>query len=133
MQEIVKIVFIGIAVAFISLILKSTKPEFVLPVVLIGSCVILGAVLSRVENTVSTLKDVIESAGIDNEFCEAIIKICGVCFMCDFASATCRDSGCAAVAESVETAGRICITAFILPFALSLLEMISDIIQSNVI
>ena len=132
MQEILKIVFMGIITAFLVVLLKSIKPEFVIPILIIASCSILISVITEVSQVLTAITDILSLTDIDHEFCKIIIKICGMCFVCNFASSLCRDCGCNVVAENIETAGKISITAFVLPLAISLLELISEILKSNV-
>ncbi|MBQ8164412.1 MAG: hypothetical protein IJZ94_01160 [Clostridia bacterium] len=132
MFEFIKISIAGIVLAVLIILFKNIKSEYSVMVSIAGCCIILASLVSAVSDVFGFVKNLLSEHGINSTYLEIILKVCGISFICNFAAETCRDSGAGAVAVTVETAGRICIVATVMPLALSLTETVSEIIKSNV-
>ena len=132
MSEFYKISIFGIVLAVLFIVLKNIKPEFAVMVSLAGCCIILVLVTITIGDVIGAVKNLLSSQNIDIKHVELLLKVCGISFVCNFAVETCRDCGAGTIASVLETSGRICIVSSVLPFALSLLETVTDILNTNV-
>lgn len=67
--------------------------------------------------------------GAGGETVETALKITGICLVCDFTGGCCREAGLSALAGNVELVGKLGIAATVLPFAVSLLEMLKTVLS----
>ena len=59
---------------------------------------------------------------IDAVYMQTLLKIAGITYISEFASAVCRDTGHQAIASQIEIFGKLTILAVSMPVLLSLLE-----------
>ena len=131
MYDFVKISILGIVLAVFIVFIRNIRPEFAVVVSVAGIGIILLTLLSDIGSLLGSMKNFLSQYNVESSYIEAILKVCGISFVCSFAAETCRDSGCAAVAATVETTGRIFVVATAMPLAVSLTETVIEIINTN--
>ena len=132
MYEIIKISILGIVLAVLTVVIRNIKPEYTVAVSVCGICIILMSVISSVGDLFEKLISFSTEYSIDDTYVSTVIKVSGISFVCSFAAETCRDSGAAAVAATVETTGRILVVSSVMPLALTLTETVIEMIKINV-
>lgn len=132
MYDFVRLSLFGIVIAVLVVFLRSVKPEFSVIVSVCGICIILISVVSRISNLLDSVNSFLAGYSFSDIYVETIVKVCGISFVCSVAAETCRDSGSAAVAATVETTGRICVVSTAMPLAISLTEKVIELINTNV-
>lgn len=131
MYDFVQISILGIVLAVFIVFIRNIRPEYTIVVSVAGIGIILLSIMSELGGLLNSMKRFLSIYNIDGNYIEIILKVCGISFVCSFAAETCRDSGCAAVAATVETTGRIFVVATAMPLAVTLTETVIDIINSN--
>ena len=71
----------------------------------------------------------ISQSGVDKEYTRVLLKSVGICFICQFSSDICNDSGQSALATKVELAGKILILISALPLMEEILEIASSLLS----
>ena len=128
MDEVIKIIAIGLISLIIIIILKQYKPEFVIYVSIIAGLIILYMVMNKLEGIISLLKSISNKSGINNQFLELLLKITGIAFLAEFAINLCKDAGESAIASKIEIGSKVIIVSMSIPIISSLLEVITKLI-----
>ena len=128
MDEIIKIVAIGLISLVIIIILKQYKPEFAIYISIITGLIIIYMVINRLEGIINLLKTISNKSGINNQFLELLLKITGIAFLAEFAINLCKDTGENAIASKIEIGSKVVIVSMSIPIISSLLEIISKLI-----
>ena len=127
-MNLVSLLAIGIIGAFLSLVLKSYKPELALAVSVATAVYLLFSAVLKVVPSISGLRDLLQSSGISLQYLSVLLKSVGICYLTQFACDICRDSGQNAVAGKLELIGRIAVCAVALPLYRELLAVAEKII-----
>ena len=128
MEEIIKIIAIGLISLVIIIILKQYKPEFTIYASVIAGVIILFMVLNRLEGIINLLKSISIKSGINNQFLELLLKITGIAFLAEFAINICKDAGETAIASKIEIGCKVIIVSMSIPIFSCLLEIITKLI-----
>lgn len=128
MDEIIKIVAIGLISLVTIIILKQYKPEFAIYISIITGLIIIYLVINRLDGIINLLKSISNKSGINNQFLELLLKITGIAFLAEFAINLCKDAGENAIASKIEIGSKVVIVSMSIPIISSLLEIISKLI-----
>ena len=110
MDEVIKIIGMGLISLIIIIIIKQYKPEFAIYVSIIAGIVIIYLIFNKLE-------------GIIN-----LLKITGIAFLAEFAINLCKDSGEGAIASKIEMGTKVIIVSMSIPIISSLLEVITKLL-----
>lgn len=127
-MEILKISGLAFVIITVSAILKQTKPEFSIQVVLLATVMMLGYVLSLSTSIYDYLEELCEISGIKGEYLKIVFKITVISYISEFTASLCRDAGESAVAVKVEMVGKLIITASSLPVFRELISVLSGMV-----
>ena len=127
-MEILKICAVGIVTAFCVLILKEHKSDMPLIVAIAGGCIILLMLVEYISGIFSTLRGLMEKAGLDSSIFKMLVKIIGIGYIVDFSAGIIEDSGSKSLSEKVVLGGKIIIMAMSLPILVKLFELIQSIL-----
>ena len=89
MDEIIKIIGIGLISLIIIIIIKQYKPEFAVYVSIIAGILIIYLIFNKLEGIINLLKTISNKSGINNEFLELLLKITGIAFLAESACYYC--------------------------------------------
>ena len=128
MDEIIKIIGIGLISLIIIIIIKQYKPEFAIYVSIIAGILIIYLIFNKLEGIINLLKTISNKSGINNEFLELLLKITGIAFLAEFAINLCKDSGEGAIASKIEMGTKVIIVSMSIPIISSLLEVITKLL-----
>lgn len=123
--KVLGIAFVGVVT---SLILKQEKPEFSLLISIGTGVVIFFLVLGYIENIVSELTNITESAGILPSTIGSVLKAIGIGYLVEFSADASEDAGNKLIANKIVFAGKIIIAILALPILGNLFEMILGIL-----
>lgn len=122
-MDIFKIVGIALIGAIFSLTVKQYKQELAIFIALICGVILLSYTASGLTDIFSELETLTEKSGISSEYITAIIKITGICFISQFFSEVCRDSGQNAIASKLDIAAKVLILTLTLPIIRDFLDI----------
>lgn len=128
MDEIIKIIGIGIISLIIIIIIKQYRPEFAIYVSIIAGIAIIYLIFSKLRGIIDLLKTISNKSGINNQFLELLLKITGTAFLAEFAINLCKDSGEGAIASKIEMGTKVIIVSMSIPIISSLLEVITKLL-----
>ena len=127
MDHIIKIALTGIVISILILLLKSFKSDLAPVLAVVGSVVLLGAVLVMVSGAAEAVKDLFQSSELESEHIRNILKIIGAAYVVDFSASLCRDMGETSMASQIELAGRVFIVILAVPWAQTLISAVKSL------
>ena len=131
MEEVVKIVGIGLISLIVIIIIKQYRPEFVIYISIITGVLIFSLTFGKFSAIIKMLKSISDKAGINSSFLEILLKITGIAFLTEFAVSICKDSGESAIASKIELGSKAIIMTMSLPIISSLLNTILKILPNK--
>ena len=130
MDEIIKVIGIGLIALVIAIILKQYRPEYVIYISIIAGILILFLTLEKFSGIINLLKSISDKTYINKQFLEILLKITGIAIITEFAVSICSDAGEKAIASKIEIGSKIIIIAMSIPIISSLLEIILKILPT---
>ena len=128
MQELTKIIVIGLLTLVIIIILKQYKPEFAIYASIIAGILILVIAFEKMTGIIELLQTISNKTYINKSFLTILIKITGIAFLTEFAVSICSDAGEKAIASKIEIGSKIIIITMSMPIITSLLELVVEIL-----
>ena len=128
MEEIIKIVGIGLVALVIVIILKQYRQEYTIYVSIIAGVLILKLTMSKISGIINLLKSISDKTYINKQFLGILLKITGIAIITEFAVSICTDAGEKAIASKIEIGSKVIIIAMSIPIISSLLELIVEIL-----
>ena len=129
-MNIISLAALAVVTAVIALVLKEYRPEYGLYIGLVGSLIILSAVLFNFDVIIQFLDKTVIMSGISNDNFSILLKAVGAGYITQFAGDICRDSGETSVASKIELAGKIYILVLSIPLIDALLTVIQRITEN---
>ena len=128
MEEIIKIVGIGLIALVIAIIIKQYRPEYAIYVSIVAGILILVFTMSKITGIINLLKSIYDKTYINKQFLSILLKITGIAIITEFAVSICTDAGEKAIASKIEIGSKVIIIAMSIPIISSLLELIIEIL-----
>ena len=127
-MNIISIVAVGIIGALFTIIIRQYKPEFAIISSIITAVILLSYVISIALPVISDIKSMINKTSISFKHLSILLKSVGICYLTQFASDVCRESGQTSISTKIELAGRVAICLISLPLFHDLISIIESII-----
>ena len=128
MEEIIKIVGIGLIALVIVIILKQYRPEYTIYVSIFAGVLILTLTMGKISGIINLLKSISDKTYINKQFLGILLKITGIAIITEFGVSICIDAGEKAIASKIEIGSKVIIIAMSIPIISSLLELIVEIL-----
>lgn len=128
MEELIKIIGIGLVALVFVIILRQYRPEFAVYVSIIAGIMIIILIVKKLSGIINLLKSISDKTYINNQFLGILLKITGISIITEFAVSICSDAGEKAIASKIEIGSKVVIIAMSIPIISSLLEIIIDIL-----
>ena len=128
MDEIIKILGIGLISLVIAIILKQYRPEYAIYVSIIAGILILFLAMDKLSGIINLLQSIADKTYINKQFLGILLKITGIAIITEFAVSICSDAGEKAIATKIEIGSKVIIIAISIPIISSLLELIIEIL-----
>ena len=128
MEEIIKIIGIGLVALVVVVILKQYRPEYAIYVSIIAGILILVFAMEKITGIVNLLQSISDKTYINKQFLGILLKITGIAIITEFAVSICSDAGEKTIASKIEIGSKVIIIAMSIPIISSLLELIIEIL-----
>lgn len=125
LEEVFQVGMLGVVTTFLVVLLKQQKPEFALPVAVLGCLIMSGLLIRGLHSLLHSFLSLADRTSLSGQELTTLLKIMGLAYVTDFVAGLCRDAGQGSVAAKVELAGRCGIVFLSLPLAATLLETVS--------
>ncbi len=130
MDEVIKIIGIGLVSLIIIIIIKQYRPEFAIYISIISGVIIFSLVIGKFSSIINLLQTISNKAGINNTFLTILLKITGITLLSEFAISICMDAGEKAVASKIEIGSKVIIICMSIPIISNLLDVILKILPN---
>ena len=127
-MEIFKVVGVGILAVVMSGLLKKDKPEFALLVTVSSGVILLLMILSSLTGAVTAFDTLVSKTGVDQNLFSGVLKIIGIGYVTEYASAICEDYGSRSTSNKIQLAGKVTIFLMALPVVNALVESVKELI-----
>ena len=124
MEDIIKIIAVGLIAVIIVIIIKQYKPEFAIYVSIITGAIILYMIFGKLQGIINLLQNISSKVGVNSQFLSLLLKITGIAFLAEFAINICKDAGEGAIASKIEIGSKVIIVSMSIPIISSLLDVI---------
>ncbi len=121
--QVCTIALIGIV---LSAVLKETKTEYNLYVIIVIFIIIFFASLTLIGSIRDKLASLSNLVGENGSYYAMLFKMMGITYVCEFSAALCKDAGYQGIALQVEMFGKISIIISGFPILLQLIETIQN-------
>ena len=125
----VKVVMIGVAAIFLSLIAGNSKREYGFAIAMCAVAAIAVYGLSRVSLIIGQIQAFEKAIGLEHEYIAILLKMVGIAYLTQLAVSLCRDAGQAAIAGQIGFAGKISMLIVGLPVISSLVKTIGELLS----
>lgn len=120
-----KTALLGIVTIIAAMAMKQGKAEFATFVSLTGSILLAWIALRLLEGITGGFERLEQLVAVDMEYMALLMKIIGVTYVSEFASALCKDAGYSAVAGQIELIGKLTILTIGMPIVMTLFELVA--------
>ena len=124
MDEVIKIVGIGLVALILIIVIKQYRPEFAIYISIIAGIIILFFAMDNLTNIINLLKEICNQSGVNNKYLGILFKMTGIAFLAEFAISICKDAGESALANKVEIGSKAIVISMSIPIIHNLLEII---------
>lgn len=128
-MNIVQVGIIGIIGALLAVQFKNGKTEYGIYMSVGISMFIFLSIVERLEEIIAAVKMVNQWISIDIPYISTLIKMLGITYIAEFASAICKDTGYQTIASQIEIFSKLTIFALSLPVLTALLETIQQFLS----
>ncbi len=126
MQELVRVVFLGIAGVMLAIQFKGQKPEYGAYMGLAVGILIFGYALRQVAAVTNQLEKLQAYLGSAGSYLTVLLKVIGITYICEFSADICKDAGYQAVAGQIEVLGKLSVMFAGLPVLFAVIEQIQS-------
>lgn len=128
MDEIIKIVGIGIIALITTIIIKQYRPEFAIYISIIAGILIIWLIFDKLGEVINLIKSMADKTSLNYSFLSILLKITGIAILTEFAVSICKDSGEGTIANKIELGSKVIIISMSIPIISSLLEIMLSIL-----
>ena len=121
---IFRVAAVGIASAFLALLLKKDNPVFAALIAISGSLILFFLIVPRFAAVFEMFRIITDNIGSGEVYIPTVLRIIGIAYAAEFGANICADAGEAGLASRVELAGKILILAASTPIIVTLLDQI---------
>jgi len=119
---------LGIVTILTAMTMRQGKAEFSTFVSFTGSILIAWIAVQLLDGITGSLERLEKLLSVDMEYLTLLMKMIGVTYLSEFASAICRDAGYSAVAGQIELVGKLTILTIGMPIVFALFELMVTMI-----
>ena len=119
---------IGISAVVLATLIKKDRAELSLIIGISATVLIFLYVLSQIKVVISFVSGLIDMISLEETYYFQLLKMLGVAYVAEFASAVCKDSGHHAISGMIELFAKLSIVALSIPGIVFLVETIGDFI-----
>ncbi|MBQ7713212.1 MAG: hypothetical protein IJT69_05280 [Clostridia bacterium] len=127
-MQIVKVIGVGLIGALVAGLLREERSELYIFAVIACGALILIIILSSLTEVISQFGMLVGQSGIDESLFAGVLKIIGVGYVTEYATALCNDYGVTSIGNKLSLAGKVAIFFMTMPILASLVDVISSML-----
>ncbi len=128
MNDIVKIIIIGLCGTVFSILLRKDRPEFSLIISISASFLIFIIAVPYLESFILMAEDITNQSGIKADYIKIMLKIIGISYLVQFGAELCRDCGENSLASKIELGGKVIILSLTLPVIYKIFDIVNSVL-----
>lgn len=125
-MSVVQISVIGVIGVLLAIQLKSGKTEYGIYIGIAISLLLFVEIIGKLEQVVQTMEELNNYFQLHKSYISTLMKMLGITYISEFASAICKDAGYHTIATQIETFSKVSLMVLSLPILLTLLETIQE-------
>jgi len=129
MEDIVRIIAVGIIAAVLAITIKKTNPEMAMQVNIAAGILIFLLLMSHLTQAIDFIRRFSENYSMAYSAVTVVLKIIGIAYLCEFAVQILKDTGEGAIASKVELGGKVLIMVLTLPMLTNFTELILSLLE----
>lgn len=119
-----KLVMLALAGIFFGIQFKSSRQEFSVYIGIALSMIFFFEAMDKLSEVLQRMKALEGFMGNQYVYFSILLKVIGITYLCEFASAVCKDAGYQAVAGQIEIFGKLTVLMSGMPVILAVIETI---------
>lgn len=123
----IKIALVAVAGVLLILQVKAVKSEYAIFIAIGISLFVFFKMTDKLEAVVNTIWNVTDAIQLDKEYIKILLKMLGIVYVAEFASAICKDAGYQTIATQIEIFGKLTLLVQGLPILEALLLTIQEL------
>ena len=127
-MQIVKVIGVGLIGALVAGLLRQEKSELYIFAIIACGALILIIILSSLTEVITQFGMLVGKSGVDESLFAGVLKIIGVGYITEYASALCTDYGVSSIANKMQLAGKVAIFFMTMPILANLVSVISSML-----
>ena len=127
-MQIVRVIGVGLIGALVAGLLRQERSELYIFAVIAGGALILIVILSSLTDVIAQFGMLVGKSGVDESLFAGVLKIIGVGYITEYASALCADYGVTSIANKLQLAGKVAIFFMTMPILSNLVDVISSML-----
>lgn len=128
-MSIITVAAVGISTVLLAVQMKGVKGEYGLYLSIAAGMFIFFYGLQKLEAVIRVIEEIQSAIKLNNVYFSTMIKMVGVTYIGEFASAICKDSGCSFLGSQIEIFGKLSILALSAPVVLALLDTLEKFLR----
>lgn len=126
--QIFQLIGIAFVTAVAAILVKSTKPELAVVIMIAGSIILLLFVLEVFRGSISLFTDIAQATGLDATIVKTLLKMVGIGYLVEFSAGILNDFGQNSLADKLIFCGKILILVLAVPILESILALVGELI-----
>lgn len=122
MTGIFQIGLIGVAAALLATFIKKERSEIALLIGIVAGVIIFFYVITQLSVVIGFVSELLDMVELEETYYLQLLKMLGVAYVAEFASAICKDAGHQSIAGMIELFAKISIVALSIPGLVFLVE-----------
>lgn len=123
----VKVAVIGLSGALLAVLVRNYKSEYGSYVILGIAVLIFGLICTQLKSIISAINIFAEYVNIERKYITILIKMLGITYVAEFATAICKDLGYQSISAQIEMFARLTLFAISIPVVSALIETIGNL------
>ncbi|MBQ8965249.1 SpoIIIAC/SpoIIIAD family protein [Ruminococcus sp.] len=127
-MEILVVCAFAVVAAMLCKTLEVSAREIRLILIIGASAAVFLKAAGSLGSIIAEIRSMFSDGGIDSDYIRILLKSLGICYITNFASGVCRDSGEQTLAEHTLLAGKVALLITALPMIEALTEIIKTLL-----
>lgn len=119
---------IGIAAAFFSMLIKKEKPHIAMALCLTAAIIIFELAIMQLSIAIDFMTDLVSKLHLEVDFFGNMVKMLGIAYVAELATAICKDSGHSVIAGQIELFAKVVIVTMSIPILTYLIQIMGDLV-----
>ena len=127
-MQIVRVIGVGLIGALVAGLLREERSELYIFAVIACGALILIILLSSLTEVITQFGMLVGQSGVDESLFAGVLKIIGIGYVTEYASALCNDYGVSSIGNKLQLAGKVAIFFMTMPILANLVGVISSML-----